>query len=193
MPWVNENAYDTFIDDAIASNGSVVTRALVKAMIAVESSFNPKAYRLEAKINDASRGLMQILLRTARGVGFTGQPDELFDPKTNITYGVKFLSSLVRSKKGDMLAAISAYNNGNGKRAKVTTPVCLARDKDGKCIRTYIAQPGQFFNQPYVDKVVKTLAYFGGSIPSVQPKNLNALGALLVMGIVLAKKTGMIG
>lgn len=190
MPWVNENAYDAIIDDAIAASGGVVSRPLVKAIIAVESAFNPKAYRVEVKISDASRGLMQILLRTARGVGFTGDPAELFDPKTNITYGVKFLSNLVRSKNGDMLAAISAYNNGNGKRAKVTTPVCLARDqKTGKCVRTFIAKPGEFFNQPYVDKVLRTLKYFGGDIPA--PKGgMNALGALLVLGIVWAKKMG---
>ena len=196
MPWVNENAYDTFIAGAIKASGDVVSLPLVKAIIAVESSFNPKAYRVEAKINDASRGLMQILLRTAQGVGFSGAPDELFDPKTNITYGVKFLSSLVRAKGGDTLAAISAYNNGNGKRATKTTPVCLARDKTGKCIRTHIAKPGEFFNQPYVDKVLSALKYFGGSIDStaISPKGgLKALGAILVMAYVYAKKAGAFG
>lgn len=192
MPWLNENAYDAFIADAVKACGNpAVTLALVKAIIATESGFRPTAYRVETKINDASRGLMQILLRTAQAVGFTGKPEELFDPKTNITFGTKFLCNLVRSKGGDVLAAISAYNNGNGKQATKTTPVCLARDKDGKCVRTYIAKPGEFFNQPYVDKVLANLKYFGGTIP---PKPLQAgmdsLGALIVLGIVLARKFG---
>lgn len=196
MPWVNENKYDATIADAIAASGNRVSVPLVKAIIATESGFRERAYRAEVKINDASRGLMQILFRTAQGVGYTGTPDGLFDPTVNIHLGVKFLSQLVASKKGDVLAAVSAYNNGNGKRATKTTPVCLARDTTGKCVRTYIAKPGEFFNQPYVDKVLTNLKYFGGSIDApIIPATggLKALGAIIVMGYVLAKKAGAFG
>lgn len=189
MPkYANENLFDTDIAKAVARHGSVATVPIVKAMIGVESGFKPNAVRQEVKIQDASRGLMQILLKTARGVGFTGNPLELFIPATNIEYGVKFLSNLIRAKNNDVLAAISAYNNGNGKRAKVLTPVCLARDQvTGKCVRTYIAKPGDFFNQPYVDKVLKLVPYFGGDVP--QPKGgMKALGAILFLGLALAQK-----
>lgn len=189
MPkFANENAYDTLIAKAVAKHGSVVTVPLVKAIIGVESAFRPKAFRNEPKVNDASRGLMQILYKTAKSVGFTGEPGDLLTPSINIDYGVKFLSSLVRSKNNDVLAAVSAYNNGNGKRAKVVTPVCLARDQvTGKCVRTHIAKPGEFFNQPYVDKVLALVPYFGGETP--KPKGgMNALGAIIFLAFVLADK-----
>jgi soluble lytic murein transglycosylase-like protein len=186
--FVNENAYDLVISEAVKANGNVVSVQLVKAIIATESQFKPTAYRAEVKIGDASRGLMQILLKTAQGVGFTGAAAELFDPKVNLTYGVKFLSQLVRSKP-DTLSAISAYNNGNGRRAKVTTPVCLARDGTGKCVRTYIAQPGEFLNQPYVNKVLGYLKYFGGVLPPAKG-GMTALGAILVTAFILARKAG---
>lgn len=159
-----ENEYNTIIADVVAQYGNGrIDIALVKAIIGAESSFTPTAIRQEVKINDASRGLMQILYRTAKSVGYTGTADGLFDPRTNITYGVKFLSDLLRAKSGDTWAAVSAYNNGNGKRATTTTTVCLERDQTtGKCVRSFTAKPGEFFNQPYVDKVRTIYAYFTG-------------------------------
>jgi soluble lytic murein transglycosylase-like protein len=161
MKWSDENRYDATITQAIAAAGGVVPLAIVKAIIGAESAYNPRAYRAEVKINDASRGLMQVLYRTAKGVGYTGSAEGLFDPATSIHVGVKYLSDLVRSKRGDLAAAVSAYNNGNGKRATSATTVCLARGSQGECIRSFTAQPGQFFNQPYVDKVLGYAEYFG--------------------------------
>lgn len=178
MRWRRENDYDDIIEATVRELGGGVTVPLVKAVISVESGFDPRAYREEAHINDASRGLMQMLAGTARGLGFSADPDELFEPPTAIYYGTKFLRDLISTKRGDVLAAVSAYNNGNGKRATKLTTVCLERNSTGDCVRSFTAQPGQFFNQPYVDKVVSSLAYFGGSIPSSAP--LGSAGVLLV-------------
>lgn len=180
--FANENAYDAIIDAEIAGAPTGVDRALVKAIIGTESGFKPNAYRGEPHIGDASRGLMQILLRTAQGVGFAGPALDLYDPATNIRYGVRFLSGLVRSKGGDVWSAVSAYNNGNGRVAKVTTTVCLARNADGTCARSFTAQPGQFLNQPYVDKVKALYRYF-----STQLAGGGALGLLLMVGLVASK------
>lgn len=163
MKYSGENNYNAVISAAIARHGGRVSSALVRAVIGAESGFNPKAYRAEPAIGDASRGLMQLLLKTARGLGYQGTADGLYDPATNIDLGVRFLSELVTAKGGDIQAAISAYNNGNGKRATAQTKVCLARDAAGKCVSYYTAQPGQFFNQPYVDKVLALAEYFGGA------------------------------
>lgn len=186
MRWANENAYDALIDEAVKTcNDPRVTKPLVKAIIGVESGFNPRAYRAEVAIGDASRGLMQLLLRTARAAGFTGSPEQLFDPATNITYGVRYLCDLMR-RKGDLWTAVSAYNNGHGRRATQPTTVCLARDQQGKCVRYFTAQPGQFLNQPYVDKVMAAYKYFVGG--DEKPDNMRVLGALIVMGTVLGRK-----
>lgn len=63
----------------------------VLAIIEIESSFNPDSYRYEKHIGDASIGLMQILYQTARDRGFTQGPAGLFDPETNIRYGMRQL------------------------------------------------------------------------------------------------------
>ena len=82
MIWANENKWQEDFDKAATSFNIPV--ALLKAIAAKESSFNPKAYKSEPKIKDASRGLMQVLYRTATGLGFKGKADDLFDPKTSI-------------------------------------------------------------------------------------------------------------
>jgi len=57
---------------------------VIFATIMVESGGNTYAVRNEPAIGDASYGLGQMLYGTARGLGFTGNPQDLFDPKTNI-------------------------------------------------------------------------------------------------------------
>lgn len=86
------------------------------ALVAMESGFKPTAYRYEAHIDDASYGLAQILTRTARSVGYLGEPAGLFDPDTGLRYGLKYLRQMFdRFKNWDV--AISAYNEGPGSAA----------------------------------------------------------------------------
>jgi soluble lytic murein transglycosylase-like protein len=101
--------YDPFILDASARY--VVDPALIKAVITKESSWNPNAYRSEVQIGDASRGLMQILYNTARGMGYAGAPDGLFDPATNIDLGARYLASQLGQY--GYPAGVSAYNAGH--------------------------------------------------------------------------------
>lgn len=168
--WANEDAYlPQIVAEAQAQD---VPPDLAAAIVGTESGFKPTAYRAEPKIGDGSVGLMQILLRTANSVGFSGERGDpallsgLFDPATNIHFGVSYLRSLLDMVGGNVKDAISAYNGGyapgNGFGRVVTKPttVCLARDSTGKCVTAFTAQPGQYGNQPYVDKVTKNLAYF---------------------------------
>jgi soluble lytic murein transglycosylase-like protein len=144
-----------------------VPAQLIRAIIIVESGGNPLAIRQEPG-GEASRGLMQLLLSTARSLGYNGPPDGLFDPALNVKLGTAYLWRLYQ-RLGDWQAVISAYNGGIrpelGFGARVTrrVTVCLARDaKTGRCIRARTALPGEFGNQPYVDKVLKAMARSGG-------------------------------
>lgn len=65
--------------------------AEVLAVIEIESSFRPRAYRAEPQIEDASLGLMQVLGRVAADRGYAGPPDGLFNPETNIRVGMRHL------------------------------------------------------------------------------------------------------
>ena len=68
MPvFAREREFDTLVYAEAARRG--LDPLLIKAVIATESSFNPQALRPEPQINDASRGLMQILYGTAKMMG----------------------------------------------------------------------------------------------------------------------------
>jgi soluble lytic murein transglycosylase-like protein len=105
------NTYDDLFYRASEQYG--VSFSWLKAIAGAESDWNPRAYRAEPHINDASRGLMQLLLKTARSLGYTGEPDGLYDPATNIDLGAKLISENV-SRFGDSFERVySAYNSGS--------------------------------------------------------------------------------
>jgi len=63
---------------------------LIFATIMIESGGNTYAIRQEPRIHDASYGLGQLLYGTARGIGYRGTPEGLFDPKVNIDLIAKY-------------------------------------------------------------------------------------------------------
>lgn len=95
-----------------------VPAELLSAVIAAESSWKPDAYRYEAHLDDASYGLMQVLYSTAQDMGYTGPPDGLFDPATNIRYGTKYLRWLM-DRFDDLWVVVAAYNAGPGRVGKL--------------------------------------------------------------------------
>ena len=107
------NQFDPTIFAASVNYG--VSVPLIKAVIMTESSFNPNAYRAEPAISDGSYGLMQVLFRTAVGLGFPNDPAQharLFEVDVNVDLGTKLLSQL-QAKYGENVADIyAAYNSG---------------------------------------------------------------------------------
>lgn len=88
---------------------------LIFATVMLESSGNTYAVRQEPSIGDASYGLGQILYGTARGMGYEGNPEGLFDPEVNIELIARYHS---RNQEvygpgltDEQLTAI--YNSGN--------------------------------------------------------------------------------
>lgn len=150
--------YDALIQANARDTG--LPFSVLKAMVATESNFNPNAVRVEAAISDKSIGLMQVLVGTARGIvpGITEQA--LYDPATNLMVGSRYLAQQV-ARYGDITKGIAAYNYGSAKIASAPTNICLARDNTGKCIKTFTALAGQFYNQPYVDKVLNYARMYG--------------------------------
>lgn len=94
--------------------------AYALAFVEVESGFNPTAYRFERHLNEASYGLMQVLASTARDMGLTGSPEEMYDPGTSLRIGIAysrwtwdFLSRRLGSEPTEA-QWIGAYNAGVG-------------------------------------------------------------------------------
>lgn len=61
----------------------------------------------------SSYGLFQVLGVTARGLGFTGTPEEFQRPEVNTEYGIRYLGGRYR-EWGSWEAALAAYNGGRG-------------------------------------------------------------------------------
>lgn len=81
---------------------------LAEAVVKVESGFNPKARGRAGEI-----GLMQIKPATARGIGYRGSAKGLYDPETNIAWGMRYLARAYELAGGDTCGAILRYNAGH--------------------------------------------------------------------------------
>lgn len=95
------NSYDRFIEK-YASHYQVSSQ-LVRAVIQVESGFNPRAQSAKGAM-----GLMQLMPSTAIEMGI-GNP---FDPEQNIRGGVAYLRNLLNRYGDDQRLALAAYNAG---------------------------------------------------------------------------------
>ena len=99
--------YSAIINSYAASNGVPV--ALANAVIRVESNFQPNMTGSAGEV-----GLMQIKYETARGLGYTGTREALYDPETNIRWGMKYLAGAQKLGDGSTCATILRYNAGHG-------------------------------------------------------------------------------
>ncbi|MCT8996866.1 lytic transglycosylase domain-containing protein [Chelativorans intermedius] len=96
-----------------------VPEDLAHAVISVESNYRPNARGRAGEV-----GLMQIKPATARGLGYRGSVKALYEPETNIKYGMKYLAGAYELGGGDTCGTILRYNAGHG--AKRMNPVSSA-------------------------------------------------------------------
>jgi hypothetical protein len=99
--------YRPLIERESRANG--VPPALVDAVMAVESRYNPAVVGMDGEI-----GLMQVLPATARMLGFTGTEAQLAVPETNIHYAAKYLAGAWRRAGEDLCTATMKYRAGHG-------------------------------------------------------------------------------
>jgi soluble lytic murein transglycosylase-like protein len=83
--------------------------ALAHGVVMVESRYRPHATGHGGYI-----GLMQLSYRTARGMGYRGSRAGLYNPETNIRYGVQYLAKAYRMSGGNLCATVSKYQGGTG-------------------------------------------------------------------------------
>ncbi|WP_368367107.1 lytic transglycosylase domain-containing protein [Bradyrhizobium commune] len=83
--------------------------ALADAVMAVESRYNPAVVGMDGEV-----GLMQVMLPTARMMGFAGTTSELAAPEVNVHYGVQYLAGAWRRANGDLCTATMKYRAGHG-------------------------------------------------------------------------------
>ncbi|GAB4350069.1 MAG: hypothetical protein Kow0026_06010 [Oricola sp.] len=86
--------------------------------------FTESRYRADARGKAGEIGLMQLKLSTARGEGYKGSAKGLYNPETNIAYGMKYLGKAYKLSGGTTCGTILKYNAGHG--AKRMNPVSKA-------------------------------------------------------------------
>ena len=92
---------DQLVDQT--ANRHQVDPDLVRAIVRVESDYDPKAVS-----NKGAMGLMQLIPATARRFGV----ENPFDPKQNLEGGVNYLRYLLDLFGGDLSLSLAAYNAG---------------------------------------------------------------------------------
>jgi soluble lytic murein transglycosylase-like protein len=97
------SAFDQLIAEVAERHD--VDPTLVKAMIKIESNFDPSAVS-----HAGAKGLMQLMDGTAEMLGVT----DSFDPIQNVEGGVKFIKFLLGRYQNDETLALAAYNAGPG-------------------------------------------------------------------------------
>ena len=112
--------------------------ALVKAIIMAESGYNPKAISKRG-----AKGLMQLMPSTAQALGV----EDIFNPKQNISGGVRYFKQLVKKFDGDIKLALAAYNAGS------------------RNVRQYQGIPPFKSTQYYVKKVFKYYQLYKDKMP----------------------------
>ncbi|MFO7972033.1 MAG: lytic transglycosylase domain-containing protein [Desulfobacterales bacterium] len=95
------NRYDDLITEASKSHG--ISFSLLKALIKIESDFNPRAISSAGAI-----GLMQIMPENIKALNIK----DPFDPWENIMGGTRYLKQLIRRFNGELPMALAAYNAG---------------------------------------------------------------------------------
>ena len=99
VPPEASSPYSDIVDEVAAQHG--VDARLVKAMIRVESGYQPRA-----RSRKGAMGLMQLMPDTARQYAVR----DPYEPRSNIEAGIKHLSSLLERFK--LPLALAAYNAG---------------------------------------------------------------------------------
>ncbi len=119
--------------------------ALVKAVIAVESAYDPAAISPKGAV-----GLMQLIPGTAERYGVRDSAD----PKHNVNGGTRYLRDLIALFKGDVPLALAGYNAGEGAVVKYQNQI-----------------PPYPETQAYVKLVLQFYQYFGGGITKAVVKD----------------------
>jgi soluble lytic murein transglycosylase len=94
-------SYDDVISEAAKRHG--LSSSLIKALIHVESFFNPRAVSKKGAI-----GLMQIMPENLQALNIS----DPFDPWENIMGGASYLKSMLERFRGELPLALAAYNAG---------------------------------------------------------------------------------
>lgn len=100
----------TIFDVALAER---LDPELAFQMVKLESGFNPRAVSRVGAL-----GLAQVMPTTARFFDRSVTREKLFDPRTNLTIGFRYMRRLITTYDGNVRMALLAYNLGEERVAQ---------------------------------------------------------------------------
>ena len=148
---VGKTSYDelrTVVDNSAKTHG--VEPALVRAIIQQESG-----WKTDAVSSKGAQGLMQLMPKTASGLGVT----DAFDAEQNINGGTKYIADMLKRYGGDVEKALAAYNAGP---ARVPVEGELDFNKFPKKVREQ--------TEPYVKNVMALYRKYQGEARQAQER-----------------------
>jgi soluble lytic murein transglycosylase-like protein len=139
---ITTESVDSAIEAAASRHG--VDPNLVRAIIKVESNFNPHAVSRKGAL-----GLMQLMPRTAQSMNVTNA----FDPDQNVDAGVRHLKSLLDNYNGNLELSLAAYNAGSAavEKNNGVPPYRETRDYVRKITGLYLG--GSPFGRPVAAQI----------------------------------------
>ena len=87
---------------------------LAYGLVKTESAFKTRAIS-----HVGARGLTQVMPRTGKWMQPGLKTDDLYDQKTNLKLGFRYLNQMIDKYKGDVRDALHAYNRGPGTVDKI--------------------------------------------------------------------------
>lgn len=99
----SDGKFEPIINAASQRHG--ISAHLLKAIIKVESDYNPRAVSRKG-----AKGLMQIMPQTIKALNIAN----VFDPWENIMGGARYFKQLFNRYEGKLPLALAAYNAGPG-------------------------------------------------------------------------------
>jgi hypothetical protein len=140
------------------------------AVTQVESAYNPGAVGGVGEV-----GLMQIRPATATMLGYRGTLSGLFEPETNIRYGVIYLARAWQLADGDLCRALMKYRAGHGEERM--TPLSIEYCRRA---RTHLATIGSPLGAGASPSNVQASAPFGRIPRAVMKATIKtAVGAVV--------------
>jgi soluble lytic murein transglycosylase-like protein len=98
-------ALEAIVDRHAAAQG--LPKDFARAIVLLESNWNSQLTGAAGEV-----GLMQIKHETARFMGYEGSREQLYEPETNVRWGMKYLADAWKLAQGDHCGAVLRYQAG---------------------------------------------------------------------------------
>ncbi|GAB4512657.1 MAG: lytic transglycosylase domain-containing protein [Sulfuricaulis sp.] len=128
---IDPSRFSTLVEKAAREHQ--IDQALLRAVIAVESGYDPNAVSRKGAV-----GLMQLMPQTARRYGVRN----MYDPAQNIQGGARYLRDLMGKFNNDLPLVLAAYNAGEDAIAQHGNRIPPYRET-----RSYVPRVMDFYHQ----------------------------------------------